>query len=70
MDLTDEKVIELEEQANQIRISIIDMLLEAGATAYVIYAMRPSLSSVKFAIENPKCEHFCEVLLSTGFLLH
>lgn len=35
MDLTDEKVIELEEKANKIRISIIDMLLEAksGHTA-------------------------------------
>jgi transketolase len=35
MDLTDEKVIELEKKANAIRISIIDMLLEAksGHTA-------------------------------------
>src|SRR3954470_8476356 len=35
MDITDEKVIELEEQANQIRLSIIEMLLEAksGHTA-------------------------------------
>lgn len=35
MDITDEKVIELEKKANDIRISIIDMLLEAksGHTA-------------------------------------
>ncbi|MBX4198672.1 transketolase [Candidatus Parcubacteria bacterium] len=35
MDITDEKVIELEEKANQIRLSIIEMLLEAksGHTA-------------------------------------
>lgn len=35
MDITDEKVIELEERANEIRLSIIEMLLEAksGHTA-------------------------------------
>lgn len=31
MDITDEKVIELEEKANKIRLSIIEMLLEAGS---------------------------------------
>lgn len=31
MELLDEKIIELERQANDIRISIIDMLLEAGS---------------------------------------
>ena len=31
MELTDEKIIELEEQANNIRISLIEALIKAGS---------------------------------------
>ncbi|MEK7194087.1 MAG: transketolase [Patescibacteria group bacterium] len=74
MDLSDEKVIELKEIANDIRISIIDMLLEAksGHTAgplgmadifTILY-----FHTLKHDPKNPEWEDRDRVVLSNGHI--
>ena len=78
MFLSDEKIIELEKKANDIRQSIIEMLLAAGsghtagplgmADVFTYFYFAPPAGGLKHDPKNPKWEERDRVVLSNGHI--